>query len=555
MSDCAAPMARITVSGAPYECPAGTKLLDIAKELQPRYPALITLGKLNGRLCELNKTAEDGCAVEFVTIAEMAGAFTYERSLVFLMIKAFRDIAPEYASSIYLDFSVSNGLYCHVKGHTVPERLIGQVAERMRSLVAQDLPFVKSTVRCREAISRFEAQGMYDKAKVFEYRRSSQANFYTLEEYQDYFYTYMVPSTGFLKEFAIFPYAQGFILQPPSRELPCKVRPYVPQPKLFGILQESANWHEKLGLGSVGNLNDLIVRGEANDLILLQEAIMEKQIGDIAEQIAKSGRKFVLIAGPSSSGKTSFSHRLSIQLNALGLRLSPVECDNYFFNRDQYPLDEFGNADYESIDCVDIERLNEDLLALAEGEAVETPIYNFLTGKRESKGKTVKIPKENIIVLEGIHCMNERLTYRIPEERKFRIYISALTSMNLDEHNRIPTSDVRLLRRICRDAATRGYSAQETISRWRSVRAGEEKNIFPYQERADVMMNSALIYEAAVLKPYAEPLLFGVPKDSDEYIEAKRLLKFLDYFLAIPSETVPHNSILREFIGGSLFDV
>ena len=299
-----------------------------------------------------------------------------------------------------------------------------------------------------------------------------------------------------------------------------------------------------------------MARGEMNKLILMQEALQEKQIGDIAEQIAASaGKKFIMIAGPSSSGKTTFSHRLSIQLTAAGLKPHPIAVDDYFVNRADSPRDEYGNYDYEALECIDVEQFNRDMTALLAGERVELPRYNFITGEREYRGDFLKLGEEDILVIEGIHCLNDKLSYSLPGESKFKIYISALTQLNVDEHNRIPTTDGRLLRRIIRDARTRGNSARETIARWESVRRGEDKNIFPFQEEADVMFNSALVYELAVLKQYAEPLLFGIPKDVPEYAEAKRLLKFLDYFLGVSSENIPHNSMIREFVGGSCFRV
>ena len=535
--------------------PKNTRIMDIAEDFRDSFPSRIVLSKVDGRVAELTSTLSKDARVEFLTIQDNAGAITYMRSLVFMMIKAFHDTAPEVVGKVYVDFNVSNGLYCHVKGLDISDYIIERVKERMTELVKEDIPFEKKSIKTSEAIKIFEHQDMHEKARLFHYRRASMTNVYTLDGYQDYFYAYMVPSTGYLDQFELFAYEDGFILQRPQSSAPDRIKPYNPQPKLFETMKRSASWHDTLGTSTVGQLNDLVVNGGANDLILLQEALMEKQIGDIAYEIDALDKKFVLIAGPSSSGKTSFSNRLAVQLHALGRHLTPIACDNYFIDRDKYPKDKYGNVDFESIDCVDIDRLNEDLLALAAGEEVETPVFNFFSGKREPVGKKIRIPKEDIIVLEGIHCLNDRLTYDLPSQDKYKIYISALTPMNIDEHNNISTSDCRLLRRICRDHATRGYSAKDTISRWQSVRSGEEKNIFPYQECADVMVNSALVYESAVLKPFAEPLLFSVPEGCPEYIEAKRLLKFLDYFLTIPSECIPKNSLMREFIGGSLFDV
>ena len=553
---------KVYVKDTVREYPDNTTIEEIAKEHAGEYPAKIVLAKQNGKLRELfypigslDKGRKE-TTLEFVTLADSAGTNTYQRSLIFLMLKAFRNVEkPKIAENVYIDFSVSNGLYCRVRGQKISKACLERVSKEMRRMVDLDLPFRKQVVSHRDALAIFENQGMTSKKQLFEYRRASEANMYELDGYRDYFYAYQVPSTGYLQHFNLFPYEDGFVLQRPTTDSPDRIKPFTERPKLFETLRKDSAWCESLKLSTVGDLNDRIVAGEARGLLLLQEAMMEKRIGDIAAEIHSSGKRVVLIAGPSSSGKTTFSHRLSIQLQALGLRLKPVACDDYFRNRNDYPLDEFGNADFESIGCVDTELLNRDLTALMNGEKVELPTYNFLTGEREYKGNTLQIAKDEVIVLEGIHCLNEELTYSIPREKKFKIYISALLSLNIDEHNYIPTTDVRLLRRIVRDARTRGYSAKNTIARWDSVRRGEEKNIFPYQESADVMMNSSLIYELAVIKPYAEPLLFGVDRDSEEYQEAKRLLKFLDYILTIPSEDVPANSLVREFIGGGCFDV
>ena len=556
-------MLKVQIKDEIREFDEATPIENIAQEYQQAYPSRIVLAKQDGRLRELFYTVgslakgKSETKLDFVTMSESIGTHTYLRSVIFLMLKAFRNTeSPEIAENVYVDFSVSNGLFCRIRDHEVTEEMLERVSNEMHELVRSDIPFLKRTVSCREAVDIFSRQGMPDKKKLFEYRRASEANLYALGEYQDYYYAYLVPSTGYLKEFRLFKYKDGFVLQRPTTSSPDAISPFVDRPKLFETLRKDSEWCDSLGLNTVGDLNDRIVHGEAGDLLLLQEAIMEKQIGDIAQSIKESGKRVVLIAGPSSSGKTTFSHRLSIQLQALGLRLKPLACDDYFINRDQYPLDENGEVDFESIRCVDTELLNKDLTALMNGEEVALPSYNFLTGEREYKrGRTMKIGQGELVMLEGIHCLNEELTSSIPRDKKFKIYISALMQLNIDEHNYIPTTDVRLLRRIVRDSRTRGYSAGETISRWASVRRGEEKNIFPYQESSDVMMNSALIYELAVIKPYAEPLLFSVERDSDEYLEAKRLLKFLDYILTIPSEDVPANSLVREFIGGGCFDV
>lgn len=537
--------------------PQGTAYAEIAKEYQKNYENDILLVSVNGRLRELHKTLQKDCQMEFITAADTAGYLAYQRSAVFLMMKAFQDVAGrENVKNITVCFSVQNGLYVEVEGGVIlSQELLDRVKEEMNRLVAQDLPLQKRSENTDEAMDHFQEQGMNDKARLFNYRRASRVNVYRLGDYDDYFYGYMVMSTRYLKYFDLQMYEEGFILRLPNKKQPKVIQPFHPQKKLFDVQQEAEKLGHKLGVFDVGTLNDTIAQGRMNDLILMQEALQEKKIGDIAEQIYESGRKLVMIAGPSSSGKTTFSHRLSIQLGALGLKPHPIGVDNYFVNRVDSPRDENGNYDYEALNCIDVKQFNEDMEALLAGKRVELPVYNFVKGEREYKGVFLQLGAEDILVIEGIHCLNDDLSYSLPRDKKFKIYISALTQLNIDDHNRVPTTDGRLIRRMVRDARTRGASAQDTIRMWDSVRRGEERNIFPYQEEADAMFNSAFLYELSVLKQYAEPILYSVPRDSAEYTEAKRLLKFLDYFLGVSSEQVPHNSIVREFIGGSCFKV
>lgn len=397
---------------------------------------------------------------------------------------------------------------------------------------------------------------MYDKEKLFRFRRVSKTNIYNLGGFEDYFYGYMPETTEILRYFDFQPYRDGFLLIVPKRAQPNVVVPFAPREKLFATLQEANQWGRCMEIDTVGSLNEALAAGELNDLVLVQEALQEKKIAEIAERIhEREGVKFIMIAGPSSSGKTTFSHRLSIQLRALGMRPHPIAVDDYFVDRENTPKDENGDYNFECLEAIDIEQFNADMLALLRGEEVELPTFNFKIGKREYKGNKKKLGPEDVLVIEGIHGLNDKLSHALPRENKFKIYISALTEINIDEHNRIPTTDGRLLRRIVRDARTRGASAERTITMWPSVRRGEEENIFPFQEECDVMFNSALIYELSVLKQYAEPLLFNVPATSPAYNEAKRLLKFLDYFLGASCENIPQNSILREFVGGSCFKV
>ena len=551
-------MAFVTIDGEKREYGTDVRFLDIAREYQEKYEDDILLVSVDGKLKELHKTVKEDCELKFITAREKPGMQTYQRSAVFLMLKAFYDVVGrEKIEKLTVDFTVSNGFFVDARGDfLLSEELLCAVKARMRELADEAIPIMKRSINTDDAVELFHQYRMYDKERLFQYRRASRVNIYSIGNFEDYYYGYMVQNTGYIKYFDLKLYEDGFVLVLPRRSDPKKLEEFKPLPKLYRALRDSSVWGEQLGVSNVGNLNDLIARGEMNKLILMQEALQEKQIGDIAEQIAASaGKKFIMIAGPSSSGKTTFSHRLSIQLTAAGLKPHPIAVDDYFVNRADSPRDEYGNYDYEALECIDVEQFNRDMTALLAGERVELPRYNFITGEREYRGDTLTLGEEDILVIEGIHCLNDKLSYSLPGESKFKIYISALTQLNVDEHNRIPTTDGRLLRRIIRDARTRGNSARETIGRWESVRRGEDKNIFPFQEEADVMFNSALVYELAVLKQYAEPLLFGIPKDVPEYAEAKRLLKFLDYFLGVSSENIPHNSMIREFVGGSCFKV
>ncbi len=548
----------VTVNHVTKEYPEGTTYEQIAGEHQGEYGAPVVLAKMNGKLTELFKPVHEDGGLDFVTMAETPGIQSYHRSAILLTLKSFYDVAGhDKVDRMQVEFSVSKGLYIEPKGDFVlDEDLIQRVEARMRELVEKALPIEKRAVNTDEAVEIFRKHGMTDKEKLFSYRRVSRVNLYRINEFEDYYYGYMVPNTSYLKWFELYLFADGFVLQLPQKEAPTVVPPFEPQHKVFEVLQESNQWSARLGVNTVGDLNDLIVGKGLGELILVQEALMEKKLAQIAETIAADRRKkIILIAGPSSSGKTSFSHRLSIQLKTYGLNPHPIAVDNYFCDRELAPRDENGNYNFEALECVDVELFNDQMLKLMAGEEVGLPTYNFVTGKQEFRGNTLQLGEEDILVIEGIHCLNDKLSYRLPDDCRYRIYISALTQLNIDEHNRIPTTDGRLIRRIVRDSRTRGTCAQSTIARWNSVRRGEEENIFPYQESADVVFNSALIYELSVLKAYAEPLLFSVPKDSEEYQEAKRLLKFFDYFLPVASEDIPRNSLLREFIGGSLFPV
>lgn len=548
----------VIINGETKVYEENTSLLDISKDYQKDYKEDIILAFVDNKLRELFKTVTKDCTVRFVTTKEPAGRKTYKRGMTLVLLKAIHDeIGNQNVEKVLVEYSIGPGYYCEIKSDAVlDEELVERIETRMRKIIADDIPFQKRSITTDEAIELFKNYRMYDKEKLFRYRRVSKANIYKLGGFEDYFYGYMPPRTGMLQYFKLYKYDEGLIMQLPSDEDPRVVPPFAPRHKLFGVLKESNRWGNTMKIETVGALNDVICKGEVNDLILVQEALQEKKIGEIAEQIvANRSNKFVMISGPSSSGKTTFSHRLSIELRTHGLNPLPIALDNYFVERTNTPLDSDGNPNFECLEAIDIEQFNQDMMRLLKGERVELPTYNFKLGKREYKGNYQQLGKDDILVIEGIHGLNDKLSHSLPKESKFKIYISALTQLNIDEHNRIPTTDGRLIRRMVRDARTRGISAKDTIAMWPSVRRGEEENIFPFQEEADVMFNSALIYELSILKLYAEPILFGIDRDCPEYVEAKRLLKFLDYFIGVSPEEVPRNSIIREFIGGSYFKV
>ena len=550
-------MRQITVEGQTLNIKDGTTYLELAKNFQKKYDHDIVLVLENNKMRELFRKVKDGAAVTFLTTGQIDGYNTYRRSATLLLLKAIYDVeGMDVVRSMKVEFSAGEGYYISSRKMPVNEETLARIENRMKELVGQNLPIEKRSIPVEEAIEHFTRHGMTDKARLFRFRRSSSVNVYLLDGFEDYYYGYMVPSTGYLKYFKLIPYDEGFVLEFPPRKTPETFGPFREQPKVFQTLKNSTKWGEILNVGTVGALNEQISEGNVGNIILAQEAIMEKGLGDIAAEIAsRPDKKLIMIAGPSSSGKTTFSHRLSIQLMAHGLKPHPIAVDNYFVERVNTPKDENGQYNFECLEAMDIELFNQQMSALLRGEKVFLPTFNFITGMKEYKGNSLKLGPEDVLVIEGIHCLNDALSYSLPAENKFKIYVSALTQMNIDEHNRIPTTDGRLIRRMVRDARTRGASAQKTISMWPSVRRGEDENIFPYQESADVVFNSALIYELAVLKQYAEPLLFGIRPEDPEYLEAKRLLKFLNYFQGIDSNLIPGNSILREFIGGSFFPV
>ena len=552
----------------------------VADRFKDYYEDDIILGIVNGRLRELNKKIKSDCELSFVTTADRDGRRTYRRSVVLLLQRAIYDVYGSM-TQLHVMHSLGEGYYCQLEKavecadsqqekynedtdlqgsrenseKSVTEHDIDRIVCSMYSFVEKDLPITKHSAKTQYAEQLFKGKGLHDKERLLHYRRSSRVNLYELDGVVDYFYGFMAPSTGMLKYFDIVPYESGFVLLFPGANSR-SVEPLVTSNKLFHTLDDSREWSKMLGIGTIGSLNDAIAAGRGQEIMLLQEALMEQKIGNLAAQIASDDKKkFVMIAGPSSSGKTSFANRLSIQLIAKGRKPHPLSLDDYYVDREFCPKNPDGSFDFECLESIDIKLFNEDMNRLLKGEAVDMPSFNFKTGKREYRGRKLTLGADDILVIEGIHGLNDRLSQLIPPEHKFKIYISALTQLNIDEHNPLSTTDERLIRRIVRDARTRGTNAMETIAMWPSVRKGERENIFPFQEQADVMFNSALVYELAVLKVYAEPLLFGIERDCPEYLEAKRLLKLLDYFLPMPADGIPNNSLLREFVGGSCFNV
>ncbi|MCD7806351.1 MAG: nucleoside kinase [Lachnospiraceae bacterium] len=482
----------------------------------------------------------------------------YVSTAILLLCRSVADVAGYEASwNCFVDYTIGNSWFVRTRGGmNFDQELLNKIKERMH--IYSDTGARVETVHFtrKEALKVMEEKNLDEIAKLFKYRRGGGINLHRLNEYYDYYYGSCLKEVSQVKKFDLVAGKGGFFLVLPAREDMDTLAAYEPRPRLEATLEETHQWYEQVGIETVGDLNDKICEGNISDLILVQEAEQERKIAQIAQMItAREGVRFVMIAGPSSSGKTTFSHRLSIQLRTLGKKPHPIALDDYFLNRKDTPLDEEGKPNYECLEALDVELFNQDMIALLSGREVELPTFNFITGCREYNGKRLRLGEDDILVLEGIHGLNDKLSYTLPSESKFKIYISALTSLNVDSHNRIPSTDNRMLRRIVRDAATRGMDASYTIQMWPSVRRGEEQYIFPFQEEADVMFNSALVYELAVLKQFAEPLLFRIGPEDPSYHEAARLLKFLDYFLGVSSEKLPNNSICREFVGGSCFQI
>ena len=539
--------------GRVFTGPRGTQVGLYLKILPEANNPPIMGAIVNHELRELTFPIDMDSTVRVVTMSDEDGARIYRRSVTFLLEAAFDELFPE--ASLTVDHSVSSGgFYCQISGREpLSADEITSLDERMKEMVREDLPFERKVIPLKEAIEYFQNKGQTDKVRLLKYRQKEFLVLYRLGNHFDYHHGYMLPSTGYVRWFSVLKMGEGYVLRFPRRQSPDKLSPMPSYPKLLATFQQYGNWLEKLGIESVGALNDAIKQGRAQEVILVSEALHDQHITAIAKEIAERSNKvrIVLISGPSSSGKTTFSRRLAIQILALGFSPYALEMDNYFIDRDLTPLDEHGEKDFESLGAVNTDRLGRDLEKLIHGEKVRLPHYNFKQGRSE-QGEIILLKKDQIIILEGIHGLNPDLLPGISPEMTHRIYVSCLTQLNLDRHNRISTTDTRLIRRIVRDSANRGYSAQQTIQRWDSVQRGEKHNIFPFQENADNLFNSALVYELSALKPLVEPLLRQVPFGTNEYIEAKRLLALLEWFLPVGSDGIPDNSILREFVGGSI---
>ncbi len=541
-----------------YNVPIGSSLWEVYNLLQLELPYPVVSAKVNNRSEGLTFKLYNNKDIEYLDLRQSSGMRTYVRSLCFVLYKAVKELYPE--GVLRMEHPVSKGYFCNLfLGRPLTLEDATAIKQRMKEIIAADLPFLREECHTTEAVEIFKAQGLDDKVKLLETSGSLYTYYNTLGDTVDFYYGNLLPSTGFIRLWDIVKYYDGLLLRVPNKVQPDRLEEVVKQEKMLDVFKEHLHWNQIMGLNNVGDFNQLCQHGHATDMINVNEALQERKIARIAEEIASrssadgKGVKLVLISGPSSSGKTTFSKRLSVQLMTCGLRPYPISLDNYFVNREETPLDANGNYDYESLYALDLQLFNQQLQALLRGEEVELPVFNFTTGCKEYRGDRLRIDQNTILILEGIHALNPELTPDIPDERKFKVYVSALTTISLDNHNWIPTTDNRLLRRIIRDYKYRNYSAQQTINRWPSVRAGEDKWIFPYQENADVMFNSAMLYELAVLRSHAEPILSSVPRNCPEYAEAYRLLKFIRYFTPVQDKEIPPTSLLREFLGGSSF--
>lgn len=537
------------------DVPIGSSLLDIYTAVGAPLRYRPMNAQVNNKTESLNFRCWQPKDIEFIDYTQLSGLRTYVRSLCHIFSKAVYDIWP--TATLNLEHPVSKGYYCVIhNGKNIDLETIEKIKKRMWELIDADLPFLHKSVRTVDAAVLFRERGMNDKARLIETAGLPYTSYYELEGYINFFYGCLTPSTGYIQLFDLEPYMDGVLLRIPKQTDPMELQPVIKQDKMFEAYKEHLTLQRTVGLDNVGDLNLAIEKGRSQDIILVSEAMQEKQVAKIAEKIAdgcKEGIRIVLISGPSSSGKTTFCKRLQVQLTTNLLHPVGISLDDYFLNREDTPKDEHGEYDFESLYALDLPYFNKDLKKLLSGEEIDLPTFNFETGQRVFKGKKLKLRENSILVIEGIHALNPELTEFIDDKYKYRVYVSVLTSISLDNHNWIPTTDNRLLRRIIRDYRFRGYSAEDTINRWPSVRRGEDKWIFPYQENADAMFNSAMLYELAALRKFAEPILAQVPESSKANAEAYRLLRFLRYFNYIPTEELPGTSLLREFLGGGSF--
>jgi uridine kinase len=533
----------------------GTSLFEIIKDQSIALPFPILGAMVNNKLEELTYEIYKPKTIKFIDITHKDGLLMYIRSLSFVLIKAVKDLYPN--RHIKIQHSVSKGIYCELDDLNKENSLqtVSDIENRMRKIIDNDIPFIRKEILVEEALDIFDKNNYNEKRLLFETCPQFYTSIYYLDNLVDYFYGFLVPSTGYLKVFDLINYFDGMLLRIPITEDPENLQPIVQQNKMFEIFKEYKNWGDIIGVGSIGSINDQVVKKNSGELIKISEALHEKKIAQIADMIyhRKDEVKIILLSGPSASGKTTTAKRLAIQLKVLGIKPMPISLDNYFVDREKTPKDENGEFNFEALEALDLETLYKNLNDLINGKEVEMPKFSFETGKRYYNGTKLQVSNDHVFILEGIHALNPELTKKFDDKLKFRIYVSALTQVGIDHHNRIPTTDNRLIRRIVRDYQYRHYSALDTIKRWPSIRRGEDLNIFPYQEKADVMFNSALFYELGVLKKYAEPILKEVAPIEEEFSEATRLLKFLSYFKVIPEDEIPPTSILREFLTGSSF--
>lgn len=542
-------------NGRTVEYEKGVTLLEISRDAAHRYTTPVVAAKVNNTIRDLQNVLEQDSVVDFLDLRSEAGMKVYQRSVTFVLIAAAQELFP--GSEVTVEHSLSKGLYCELHhGRDIMPEDVEKLEQHMRQIIEEDRPIVRKTLPKAEAIEMFKAAGQREKVSLLEQFDKENVNIYYCGQVYDYLYGNMTPSTGYVKVFELKYYPPGIILRLPEKDNPNVLPKFVENPKLFKVFKEAAQWGNILRCAYVANLNECTGKEDITDIIRVAEALHEKKIAQIADFVAshRDEVRVILVAGPSSSGKTTFAQRLNIQLRVNGVWPVPLSLDDYFVDREKTPVDEHGEYDFESIEAIDLELFNSHLARILSGEEVEMPTFNFKTGQREYRGHRIKVDKSQPLIIEGIHGLNERLTSSVPRHCKIKIYISALTQLSIDSHNRIPTTDARLIRRIVRDSEFRSHDALMTLKMWPSVRRGEERNIFPFQEEADLMFNSALIYELAVLKKYAEPLLQKITPDDSEYSEARRLINFLEYFIPVEDNEIPQNSILREFIGKSCFE-